>query len=69
MRIAVQMVDSLGVERRGAAFDAVDLIILLQQQVGQERAVLARYAGDQCLHACFLKSKEPGTYRYQLQLP
>ena len=34
-------------KRRGAADDAVDLVALLEQQLGEVRAVLPRDAGDQ----------------------
>jgi hypothetical protein len=37
----------LGVEQRGAALDAVHLVALFQQELGQIGAVLAGDAGDQ----------------------
>ena len=50
------MVDAGGVEGRGPALDAVDLIALGEQQLGQIGAVLAGDAGDQCHfgHIAFL---------------
>jgi len=42
------MVDAVGVEERGAALDAVDLVALLEQELGEVRAVLAGDAGDEC---------------------
>ena len=48
VRILVQVVDAVGVEDRGAALDAVHLVALAQQQLGQVGAVLAGDAGDQC---------------------
>ena len=48
VRILVDMVDTLGVELRGAAFDAVDFIAFFQQKFCQIRTVLACHAGDKC---------------------
>ena len=45
--VAVEMVDPVRVEARGAADDAVDLVALLQQQLRQVAAVLAGDSGDQ----------------------
>ena len=42
----VQVVDALGVERRGAALDAVDLVALGEQELGEVGPVLA-VAGDE----------------------
>ena len=47
VRIAVEVVDPRGVERAGAADEAVDLVALGKQQLGEVRAVLAGDAGDQ----------------------
>ena len=44
---SVDRIDPLGVERRGAAHDAVDLVALGEQLLGQVGAVLAGDAGDQ----------------------
>ena len=45
--VVVEVVDPVGVEARGAADDAVDLVALLEQELGQVGAVLAGDAGDQ----------------------
>jgi len=47
MRIAVQMVDAIRIERRGAAFDAVHRVTLFEQQLGQIGTVLSGDTGDQ----------------------
>ena len=41
------MVHARGVERRGAALDAVDGVALCEQQFGELGAVLTRNAGNQ----------------------
>jgi hypothetical protein len=43
----VQVIDSGGIERGGATFDAVDLVFLVQQILGQVGAVLTRDPGYQ----------------------
>ena len=48
MRVLVQVVNPVGVEQRGAAFDAVHCVAFVQQQFCQVSAVLAGHAGDQC---------------------
>ena len=48
VRVLVEMIDALGVERRGAALDAVDHIALGQQELGEIGAVLA---GDPVMSA------------------
>jgi hypothetical protein len=40
VRVLVEVVDALRVERRGAALDAVDLVALGEEQLGQVGAVL-----------------------------
>ena len=47
MGILVQMIDSLGVEKRRASFDAVHFISLCQQQLRQIGAVLSGNPGYQ----------------------
>ena len=47
VRVLVDVVEPLGVERARAADDAVDLVALGEQQLGQVRAVLAGDAGDE----------------------
>ena len=53
MRILVEMVDPLGVERGSAAFDTMNLIALRQQEFGEVRTVLSGYPGDQCTFCFF----------------
>jgi len=48
VRVLVEVVDPLGVEQGGAAFNAVDDVALVQQELGEIRAVLAGDAGDEC---------------------
>ena len=47
--VLVQVVDSLRVEGRGPALDAVHFVALLEQEFCQVGAVLAGDAGDQSL--------------------
>jgi hypothetical protein len=42
--ILVEMVDAICVEEGGAALDAVDLVALAQQKLGEVSTVLAGYA-------------------------
>ena len=44
--VKVEVLDASGVERRGAAHDAVHLIAFVDQKFGQVRSVLARDACD-----------------------
>ena len=46
VRVLVDVIHPLGVEQRGAPFDAMYLIALVQQQSGQISAVLSGDAGD-----------------------
>jgi hypothetical protein len=46
--IFVNVIDPLGVEQRGAAFDAVDFVALFQKEFSEVGAVLARDASDEC---------------------
>jgi hypothetical protein len=46
VRVAVQVVDAVGVEERRAALDAVHLVALVEQELGEIGAVLAGDAGD-----------------------
>jgi hypothetical protein len=48
MEIAVEVIDSSSVERRGPPFDAVNDVALSKQQLGEISAVLSGHAGDQC---------------------
>jgi hypothetical protein len=47
VRVLVEVVDAVRVERRRAADDPVDLVALREQQLGEVRAVLARDAGEE----------------------
>src|SRR5689334_5358943 len=48
--VLIEVVDTLGVEKRRAALDAVHLVTLLEQELGEISAILARDAGNQrCL--------------------
>ena len=47
VRVAVQMIDPAGVERRGAPLDPVHHVALLEQQRRQIGAVLPGHPGDQ----------------------
>ena len=45
VRVLIEMIDAIGVERRGAALDAVDAIALAEQEFGEISAILASGAG------------------------
>ena len=47
VRILVEVVDAVGVEQRGAAFDAMHFVAFAQQEFGEIGAVLAGDAGDE----------------------
>ena len=47
MRVLIQVVNTVGIERRGPALDAVDFITFAQQKLGQVSAVLPCDAGDE----------------------
>jgi hypothetical protein len=50
MRILIQVIDSIGIEGRRPALDAVHLVAFAEQQLRQISTVLAGDAGDQgCL--------------------
>ena len=51
MGILVKVIDPVGVEAAGPALDAMHDVALLQQQLRQVAAVLARDAGDQGVFA------------------
>ncbi len=48
VRVLVEVVDSIRVERARAADDAVDLVTLLEEELRQVAAVLPRDASDEC---------------------
>ena len=47
MRIDVEMIDSLGVERRRTPLHTMNDIALFQKELGKVAAILARDAGDE----------------------
>jgi hypothetical protein len=47
MRVFVDVVHALGVEQRRPPLDAVNLVALVEQELGQVAAVLAGDAGDE----------------------
>ena len=46
VRVLVQMVDTVGIEQRGAPLDAVDFVTLVEQEFRQIGAILSGYARD-----------------------
>ena len=48
VRVLVKVIDSGGIETARAPLDAMHLVTLIQQQLCEVAAVLARDAGDQC---------------------
>ena len=56
VRILIEMIDTGGVEGRGAPLDAMNSVTLGEQQLGQIGAVLTGHPGDQCHfgHLAFL---------------
>ena len=48
VRVLVQMVDTVGIERRRTPFDPVNGISLAEQQFSQKGSVLPGHAGNQC---------------------
>ena len=48
VRILVDVINALGVEMRRPTLDAMDFIALLEEELRQVRAILARDAGDEC---------------------
>jgi hypothetical protein len=46
MRVDIEVIDALGVERRCAPFHAMNDISLFQKELGKVAPVLARDAGD-----------------------
>jgi hypothetical protein len=58
MRVDVQMVDTLGIESRGAPDQTVYFVSFLEQQLCQIRAILAGNPGNQgSLHEVFLTTQ------------
>ena len=53
MRVLVDVVDPLGVEQRGPAFDAVDFIAFFEEEFREIGSVLSGDAGDEgAFHGC-----------------
>ena len=50
VRILVQVVDTIGVERGGAALDAMHLVAFVKEKLRQVCAILARNTGNQSAH-------------------
>jgi len=48
VELVIEMIDALGVERGRAALDAVHLVALGEQKLGEIGAILAGDARDQC---------------------
>lgn len=44
----IEVLNALSVEGGGAANDAVDFVALLDEEFGEEGAVLPRYSSDEC---------------------
>src|SRR5581483_1817477 len=63
MRVDIQMIDTLGIERRRTPLDAVDLVALLEQEFCEIAAVLTRNAGNECTFCHRAKSRLPETIR------
>ena len=59
--VLVDMVNSVGIERRGASLDAVNLVSFAKQEFCQVGPVLTGNAGDEC---AFFQFKSPGIYCY-----
>src|SRR5687767_4048119 len=63
VRILVQMVDALSVERRGTADNSKNLIALFEQKLDQVGTVLPRYPGDKRTFSRH-KSGEPRNFQF-----
>jgi hypothetical protein len=51
--VLIYVIDAVGVEAGGAAFQAMDLVAFVEEQLGEIRAILAGYARDECaFHEC-----------------
>ena len=57
VRILIQVIDAIGIERRRAALDAVDDVALVEQKLRQIGAILAGDSGDKCNfgHVLFMR--------------
>lgn len=57
VRVFVDVVYALSVERRRTALDAVHLVTLAEQKLGEVAAVVAGDAGDECFFDDWLLSQ------------
>jgi len=48
MGVMVELVDAVRIKKAGSAYDAVNLVSLLQQETDEIGTVLSGYAGDEC---------------------
>ena len=48
VRILIEMIDAIGIKKRGTALDTMDLITFFQEKLGQISPILAGDAGNQC---------------------
>ena len=67
VRLVKEVIDTVGVEQRRAPLDAVNLIALADQELGEIGPVLSGNAGDQCglCHraSCLAAGRAPGALR------
>lgn len=57
MRVEIEMIDAVRIEKRRPALDAVDFVSLLQKKFGQIGAILAGDAGNKCSFLCHIDPK------------
>src|SRR5579863_1381048 len=48
MRILVEMIHAIGIKKRTPSLNAVNLVSLIEQELTEVSAILARYARNQC---------------------
>lgn len=48
MRILIEMVNAVGIEKRTSSFNTVDDVAFTKQQLGKVSAILTGDAGDEC---------------------
>ena len=46
MRVGIEVIDALSIERRRSTLDAMNDVVLLEQELGKICAVLSSYTGD-----------------------
>src|SRR5262249_14340460 len=66
VRIDIEVIDSPGIERRGAPLNTVDRVTLLQQKLCEKCSVLTSYAGNQ---RDLGATVDPIALRHLLKLP